>query len=1149
MRLILFIFLFFGGFSVNAQINPKLLAAIQANDLAAVKTINPAPAMLNAQDKNGASALMWAAYKGDLAMVQYLVEQGADHQLQGAICLDDTCGGYYGNLTGIAAGEGKLNMLRYFIEDLKIPVDDVEWNPVTREKDGWTGLTWACNNATFKSAAYLTSQNVGNADTSEIIYCLERLAGEKFQFFHCKNLDSLTLFIYDQSIQKYSVFEQDDYTLTIAEFKDKIFKEGQGQSYQVLFSKLLKIWEQIEEKKGRYYAVSLNNTGFELLNKGSFKKAEKYFEESLKTWKKLEKIDTSEITFTLCNLSTCQILMVQNEISSITFATAESTIIKYQNLTKKVFGEESYEYANVLHVCGRLYGLQDDYQSVQYYKKCLELKIRIKQNYPKSIFETACSLAYMYGVLGKYDLKYETYQNLLDTILAYHRYDEKILSFFSYGLGEKSEFDYLWLKYDIKVLDLFGEEICARNFKNRVKSNYHFKKKNYDLAKIYLKAYLANENFQTNYLALAYEPDTSVVSMMMAYTKSHERATFGIIDIKYKLSFTYNLLGNLDSCYIWYKAYFDDIKKFLQQPENINAFDYNVNGEFENNSLLKQEYFSYAYSLYFQRSDAHNFENPFNIALLRKNYSLERAQDVIQYANTSDNTNFVFKINVLRDIQRFLIDKKQEISDIQFRKVADEYKSKIEWLQSDISKIYYSDTLNAFKPVEWQQIKSALKPSEAAVEFIDFRLFRNDWTDSILYYAMIIRPEWEVPRFIYLFEEHTISKILNDEKNQVTPFANNIYRGIEFSNQLIDVFKDSPEAGIVVDRKSHNLNYLIWDKIDSLLLNARTVYYSTTGYLNRLNLGAIANQNNQTALERYLLKQLLSTRRVLKKRSILIPFRSKLPLKYDKKANQVIKNQTALLIGGLEYSADSLSLSKANENFGSVKKSANRSILDIKDISILPFDNLKSTLDEVYKIDNTLKKYDFRRKVLTGLHCTEQSLFSFLRSAGSPAVFHIATHGFFFGKTTNISGIPLFQSKSGMVRSGIALSGCNHFLTTEKSYSGGFDNILTAYEAAQLDLTSTELVVLSACETALGDLNVEGGVFGLQRAFIQAGAHYVMMSLWKVDDSTTQEFMTTFYEKWLQDKKSIPDAFQETQIAIRKAHPNPYFWAPFIIVE
>jgi CHAT domain-containing protein len=132
-----------------------------------------------------------------------------------------------------------------------------------------------------------------------------------------------------------------------------------------------------------------------------------------------------------------------------------------------------------------------------------------------------------------------------------------------------------------------------------------------------------------------------------------------------------------------------------------------------------------------------------------------------------------------------------------------------------------------------------------------------------------------------------------------------------------------------------------------------------------------------------------------------------------------------------------------------------------------------------------------------------------------------------------------------MLRSGLALAGVNSWLKGGSPPAEAEDGLLTAEDITGLDLLGTQLVVLSACETGLGEIHVGEGVFGLGRAFVLAGAKTLVMSLWKVPDQQTQELMEDFYRRLL-DGQPRAEALRQAQLALKARYPNPLFWGAFI---
>ena len=135
-----------------------------------------------------------------------------------------------------------------------------------------------------------------------------------------------------------------------------------------------------------------------------------------------------------------------------------------------------------------------------------------------------------------------------------------------------------------------------------------------------------------------------------------------------------------------------------------------------------------------------------------------------------------------------------------------------------------------------------------------------------------------------------------------------------------------------------------------------------------------------------------------------------------------------------------------------------------------------------------------------------------------------------------------------MSKCGLLFSGANNAWNGIYAQDVEEDCILTAAEVEKMDLSDTELVVLSACDTGLGDCESIDGVYGLSRAFKIAGAHTIVMTLWKVNDLVTKEFMCEFYAQ-IKDGLECYEAFRIAQKKLRLKYQDPLLWAPFVIID
>jgi CHAT domain-containing protein/Flp pilus assembly protein TadD len=264
------------------------------------------------------------------------------------------------------------------------------------------------------------------------------------------------------------------------------------------------------------------------------------------------------------------------------------------------------------------------------------------------------------------------------------------------------------------------------------------------------------------------------------------------------------------------------------------------------------------------------------------------------------------------------------------------------------------------------------------------------------------------------------------------------------------------------------------------------------------------------------------------------------------------KGQKALLMGDPDFDLAAGPTSEVKE----------RPMTRSRQMEGLTFSRLPGTKEEVEAIAALMGRST--RDIYTGVNARE----SVLMQKKSPRILHLATHGFFLSDQDWSSlmddksrGITImgkdkpFSKKSVRIenpflRSGLALAGANRSLAQE----GGTDGILTAEKILGLNLRGTDMVVLSACETGAGDVKAGEGVYGLRRAFTQAGAKSLVMSLWEVPDRETKELMVSFYKNLQSGKMNRAEALrnaalkQRQTVKSRYGSDNPYYWGAFVFL-
>lgn len=403
----------------------------------------------------------------------------------------------------------------------------------------------------------------------------------------------------------------------------------------------------------------------------------------------------------------------------------------------------------------------------------------------------------------------------------------------------------------------------------------------------------------------------------------------------------------------------------------------------------------------------------------------------------------------------------------------------------------------------WQQVRDALKPGEATVEFASYNYFDKKWTGKSEYVALVVTHETKTePEFIELGDASQI------EGESLKKFQRAVRtRGLK---------PDRDEAAL-----PGNVAYdLIWKPLENALAGQQKVYLALDGILNKVPVGIIPSPDGKLQMERYDLRFLSSTKDILRHSQAQAQTTSSAVLIGDPTFDLTQAQQLAAMHKLQEPPSVSPVLLAVNLPPNLTRDGGSGSTLP----------RLPGTGAEVSAIAALMQQHEWSVHMYTG----DLAMKKAVETVNSPRILHIATHGFFLpdSQRGSVPGTGGTAVADPMLRSGLYFAGADRTLAGKPSSDGVDNGVLTAVEASNLNLASTELVVLSACNTGRGDVKTGEGVFGLRRALQEAGARDVLMSLWSVPDKETRQLMKRFYAKWLAGTE-IHEALKEAQLEMR----------------
>ncbi|MGP1383496.1 MAG: CHAT domain-containing protein [Thainema sp.] len=489
--------------------------------------------------------------------------------------------------------------------------------------------------------------------------------------------------------------------------------------------------------------------------------------------------------------------------------------------------------------------------------------------------------------------------------------------------------------------------------------------------------------------------------------------------------------------------------------------------------------------------------------LRRKGRSLDAGTDSLQRLRQNltldDQATFNHLANARRELATLTFNPPPDLIPEQYRARLAELETEANQLEAALARrsaVFRAET----GPVTLATIQTQIPANSVLVEYVRYQPFNannfsNPW-GAPRYAAYVLLPSGEV-RGVDLGDAATIDgqiqrylELLRCGERLATP----CYKPEDLKPVAQDLYKV-----VLAPLQTH------LEEVTHLLI-------SPDSQLNLLPFAALVDEQNRYLIETYTLTHLTSGRDLLRLQ------------------HQAPSQQPPVVLADPDFdTADATGVMQV--------ASASRGGARSADMANLRFGRLEGSAQEVAAIQPLLGN---DAVVLTEARATENAL----KQVQGPNILHLATHGFFFEdesvSLTEIGNQAAIQVENPLLRSGLALAGFN------QRESDGEDGVLTALEVAGLNLRGTRLVVLSACETGLGDIANGEGVYGLQRAFVIAGAESQMMSLWQVSDRRTADLMQQYYER-LSQGEGRSESLRQVQLAALEnpTYSHPYYWAAF----
>jgi CHAT domain-containing protein/Flp pilus assembly protein TadD len=805
---------------------------------------------------------------------------------------------------------------------------------------------------------------------------------------------------------------------------------------------------------------------------------------------------------------------------------AEEFGLQAIEIIEAAYGKNDPSIINPCTILANIYKDQEDFKTAEVFilkaKKLAEM--HYEPNHPNYL-NAVHNLAVFYYELGNFDQAEPLYQLVVEqyAVIYGKQHSEYVNALNSQGAFHMSKMMYATdttqfnvyadkaeqcytevLQIDSAVADLKGQGFALHL--NNIGEFYRLTGDYLLAEKLYLNSIVniiglfgsehASLGINYNNLALLYDDMGEREKAIEYYEKSIQIKEKHFGDKSASLANSYVNLASLLGEQGEVKAAYNYFTKGFE----IDAYNIDLNFSFlsaeeKSNYLINSRYYV---DLLYTFGTHHRAALPavttlmYDIELRNKGLVLKSSNQMKQQVLQSND------VQLLASYENWMATKKELASQVSLP--VDKRTVSIDTLEANVNTLEKAinrkvEVLQGTEMKNWKEVKKTLGEGQAAIEFNYFYL-QGD-TVTPMYGALIITKATTEPIYVELCSAASLLDVLGEYSGNNLAYVNRVYG----------------ESG----KLNTQLYSLIWQPIMPSLKGVKEVFYAPTGLLNKVSLSAIGITESDYLSDQFSLVQVSSTAAITD-------------------LDEGIQLKGITLFGGAEYASTATS----------------------NDV----WQYLPATKVEVEQIAATFRGVGLSEKLYVGKNATEAV---FKQLEDSPAsIVHVATHGFFYPDLADLEteelaevqedvmfrgvskGYETFvKNKDPLMRAGIVFSGANGVWS--ESTLGKEDGVLTAYEVSNLNLTGVQLLVLSACETGLGEIKGSEGVYGLQRAFKAAGVGQLIMSLWQVPDKETQEFMNQFYLELLKTGNTHK-AFKATQKSM-KVHLDPYYWGAFVLVK